>query len=382
MNAEIIPFRIQIPQVDLDDLRERLDHTRYPYPVPGTGSEQDHGIAPDYLRELADEWAHGFDWRAHEAELNTYPQFVTEIDGQTIHFVHMRSPEPGATPLLLNHSFPASFAEFLRAAGPLADPRAHGGDPADAFHIVIPSLPGFAFSTPLSARGWNLGRTALAFGELMTRLGYERFGVAGGDIGAGVGGQLAALLPDRVIGALTVSDRLQVGMAGDDFPVPDGLTLDERKELEAAQHDWSQRKGYRVLQNTQPNALSAGLADSPILQLAWIAEKFQEWANPATPITRDNILIGASLYWFTRTGPGAADFYWEMSHTQTGWGGSSPVPQGSSLFYSNPLVRKILHPGDNVAFFRDHPAGGHFPALEVPDLFIDDLRAFFSQLRN
>ncbi len=194
---------------------------------------------------------------------------MTEIDGQTIHFLHLRSPEPDATPLLLNHSYPTSFVEFLAASRPLSDPRAHGGDPADAFHLVIPSLPGFVFSSPL-----------------------------------------------RVIGAHTHGDRLQLGMVGEDLPVPNGLDADELEQLEAAQRDWAQRKGYRVLHSTQPNALSAGLADSPILQLAWIAEKFVEWANPATPICRDNVLLTASLYWFTRTGPDAANFHREMARAE------------------------------------------------------------------
>ncbi|MFB8003170.1 epoxide hydrolase family protein [Nocardia sp. NPDC056000] len=383
MSADIIPFRIDIPQVELDDLRDRLARTRSPHPVPGTGADWDHGIAPDYLGELAAYWADGFDWRAHEAELNRYPHFLTEIDGQRIHFLHLRSPAPNATPLLLNHSYPTSFVEFLAASGPLTDPRAHGGDPADAFHLVIPSLPGFAFSSPLSARGWNMERTALAFGELMTRLGYDRFGVEGGDLGAGVTGRVATLLPDRVIGAHTHGDRLQVGMVGEDLPVPAGLDPDEQKQLEHAQYTWSQMKGYKVLHQTEPNALSAGLADSPILQLAWIAEKFVEWANPATPISRDNVLITASLYWFTRTGPAAADFYWELAHaTNPGWGDTSAVPQGQSLFYSDAFVRKVLGAGDSVAFFRDHAEGGHFPAFEVTDLFVDDIRAFFRQLRN
>ncbi|WP_280446762.1 epoxide hydrolase family protein [Nocardia brasiliensis] len=383
MNAEIMPFRIDIPQVELDDLRDRLARTRSPFPVPGSGAQWDHGIAPDYLGELAAHWAGKFDWRAHEAELNKLPHFLTEIDGQTIHFLHLRSPEPDATPLLLNHSYPTSFVEFLAAGGPLTDPRAHGGDPADAFHLVIPSLPGFVFSSPLSARGWNLDRTALAFGELMTRLGYDRFGVEGGDIGAGVTGRVTALLPERVIGSHTHGDRLQLGMVGEDLPFPAGLDAEERKQVEAAQRDWARMKGYRVLHSTEPNALSAGLADSPILQLAWIAEKFVEWANPATPISRDNVLLTASLYWFTRTGPAAADLYWEMAHAEnSGWGGSSPVPQGQSLFYSDPLVRKALGAGDNVVFFREHAEGGHFPAFEVPDLFVDDIRSFFRQLRG
>ncbi|SFO84698.1 epoxide hydrolase family protein [Amycolatopsis rubida] len=383
MNSAIAPFRIRIPQAELDDLRDRLARTRSPHPVPDAGSQWDRGIPSGWLRELAACWAGEFDWRAHEAELNTFPQFVTEIDGQTIHFLHLRSPEPDATPLLLNHSYPTSFAEFLGVSGPLTDPRAHGGDPADAFHLVIPSLPGFVFSSPLSARGWNLERTALAFGELMTRLGYERFGVEGGDLGAGVTSRVAALLPDRVIGAHTHGDRLQLGMAGEDLPVPEGLSTAERGELEAARRRWSQMKGYRVLHSTEPNALSAGLADSPILQLAWIAEKLAEWAHPATPISREDILLTASLYWFTRTGPAAADFYWELAHAEnTGWGGSSPVPQGQSLFHSDPLVRKVLGAAGQAVFFRDHPEGGHFPAFEVPDLFVGDIRAFFRQLRH
>ncbi|WP_425588415.1 epoxide hydrolase family protein [Streptomyces tremellae] len=383
MSNEIHPFRIRIPQADLDDLHDRLARTRSPYPVPGAESEWDHGISSAYLHELAAYWADGFDWRAHEAGLNAFPQFLTEIDGQTIHFLHIRSPEPDATPLLLNHSYPTSFVEFLEASGPLTDPRAHGADPADAFHVVIPSLPGFAFSSPLSARGWNLERTALAYGELMTRLGYQRFGAEGGDLGAGVTGRVAMLMPDRVIGAHTHGDRLQLGMAGEDLPVPNGLSREELAGLAAAQRSWAQMKGYRVLHSTAPNALSAGLADSPILQLAWIAEKFVQWANPATPISRENVLITASLYWFTRTGPAAGDFYWELAHADNpGWGGASPVPTGSSLFYSDPLVRKVLGPGDSSVFFQEHTEGGHFPAFEVPDLFIDDIRAFFRTLRD
>lgn len=382
VSTGITPFRIQIPQAELDDLRERLARTRSPHPVPGAGEQWDHGIPQAYLAELAAYWADGFDWRAHETRLNAFDQFVTGIDGQRIHFLQLRSPEPDAVPLLLNHSYPTSFVEFLDVSGPLTDPRGHGADPADAFHLVIPSLPGFAFSSPLSARGWNLERTASAFGELMTRLGYQRFGVEGGDLGAGVTGRMAMLLPDRVIGAHTRGDRLQLGMAGEDLPVPEGLSPGEHAELEAAQRSWSQMKGYRVLHSTEPNALSAGLADSPVLQLAWIAEKLAQWANPATPLSREDVLITASLYWFTRTGPAAADFYWELAHAEnTGWGGASDVPMGASLFYSSPLVRKVLHPTDDGSFLSEHAEGGHFPAFEVPHLLIDDIRAFFRPLR-
>lgn len=380
---DIRPFRIAVPQAQLDDLRRRLHRTRAPFAVPAAGSTWDHGIAPDYLRELAEQWTGEFDWRAHESELNSFGHFLTEIDGQNIHFVHMPSPEPDAVPLLLNHSYPTSFAEFLEVGRRLSDPRSHGEDPADAFHVVIPSLPGFVFSSPLSERGWNLDRTALAFGELMKRLGYERFGSAGGDLGAGVTARLATLLPGRLIGAYTYGDRLQLGMVGEDFPTPEDLTSGERAELEAAQSNWEQMKGYRVLQSTMPNALSSGLADSPILQLAWIAEKLAQWANPATPISRAHVLLTASLYWFTRTGPAAADFYWELAHAEdASWGSGSEVPQGSSLFYSNPLLRKAFGPGDSNAFFREHVEGGHFPALEVPALLAEDIRSFFRTLRD
>ncbi|AMW20096.1 epoxide hydrolase family protein [Mycobacteroides chelonae] len=380
---EIRTFRIDIPQEQLDDLHNRLSRTRLPFAIPGAGSEWDHGIAPDYLRELASYWVDGFDWRVQERKLNEFDHFLTEIDGQTIHFLHIRSPEPNAIPLLLNHSYPTSFVEFLEVSKLLTDPRSQGADPADAFHVVIPSLPGFAFSSPLSARGWNLERTALAFGELMARLGYARFGAEGGDLGAGVTGRLASLLPERVIGTHTHGDRLQLGMAGEDFPAPDGLSAEEHAELKTAQQRWAQMNGYRILHSTQPNPVSAGLADSPILQLAWIAEKFVQWANPATPISRENVLITASLYWFTRTGPAAADFYWELAHAEdAGWGGSSTAPHGSSLFYSDPLIRKVLGPGDRDDFFREHVEGGHFPAFEVPELLVDDIRAFFRSLRN
>ncbi|WP_342217258.1 epoxide hydrolase [Nocardia abscessus] len=277
---QIRPFRIDIAQAELDELRERLGRTRSPHVVPGTEADWGRGIAPRYLRELVTYWREKFDWRAQEARLNAYDQFTTEIDGQTIHFFHVRSPEPEAIPLLITHGYPGSVAEFLDLIGPLTDPRAHGGDPADAFHVVIPSLPGFGFSTPLASAGWELARTTEAFAELMHRLGYAKFAAQGGDIGAGVTGRLAANHPERVIATHVNSDQGTLGLVGEQLPIPDGLTEDELAALEVARERWAQQKGYLVLQTTQPNAIAAALTDSPVAQLGWIAEKFQLWTRP------------------------------------------------------------------------------------------------------
>jgi epoxide hydrolase len=207
---EVRPFRIDIPDGDLDDLRDRLARTRWPDELPGGGWRR--GVPLDYLRQLADYWRTGFDWRAQEARLNGLPQFATEVDGQTIHFLHVRSPEPDALPLLVSHGYPSSVVEFLELIGPLSDPRGHGGNPADAFHLVVPSLPGFGFSTPVREPGWDLTRTTAAFAELMGRLGYDRYGVHGGDIGAGVSGALGATQPGRVVGVHTISDAMGVAV--------------------------------------------------------------------------------------------------------------------------------------------------------------------------
>ncbi len=380
-NPDVRPFHIDIPQAELDDLHRRLDQTRWPDPIPGTESEWSHGIAPDYLRKLADYWAEGFDWRTCEAELNKFDQFTTEIDGQRIHFLHLRSAEPDATPLLLVPAYPSSFVEFLEMIAPLIDPRAHGADPKDAFHVVIPSLPGFVFSSPTSSTGWGPERTAKAFGELMSRLGYERFGTQAGDIAAGVTGQMGALFPDRVIGNLLNTDRIVLGMAGEQYPVPEGLTEEDLNEIEAARQSWSQQRGYQILITTQPNALAMGLTDSPILQLAWIAEKYRLWIGERSQISQDKILTVASLYWFTRTGGSSTDFYWELSHS-SGWStAANKVAQGTAAFNSTPLLRKVADPGGG-AFFRSHTEGGHFPAFEVPDLLVEDLRTFFRSVRD
>jgi pimeloyl-ACP methyl ester carboxylesterase len=384
-SQEIRPFRIDIAQADLDDVHRRLANTRWPDEQPG--SEWSKGVPLGYLRELAEHWHTAYDWRAAEARLNQLPQFVTEIDGQTIHFIHQRSPESDATPLLVSHGYPSSVAEFMHLVAPLADPAAHGGDPRDAFHVVVPSLPGFGFSTPLSDAGWELGRTTAAFAELMTRLGYERFGAQGGDIGAGITGRLGATLPDRLIGTHVNSDRGSLGMAGEMFPIPDHLTDDERAVVDAARVAWTAERGYLDLQSHRPLTIGAALTDSPVGQLAWIAEKFQTWTNPiaATPdeaVDRDQLLTNISLYWFGRTGATAARFLYEAAHANLDWVAPSSVPAGWAVFNSHPVLRRIMDPGHKIQHWSEFAEGGHFAAMEVGDLWLADVRSFFRSLRD
>jgi len=384
---EIRPFRIDIPQAELDDLHRRLAATRLPDPVPGDTGDFSHGIPVAYLAGLVEYWRTSYDWRAAEAELNRWPQFLTEIDGQTIHFFHVRSPEPDATPLLISHGYPGSVVEFVKLLGPLADPRSYGGDPADAFHVVVPSLPGFGFSTPLSGPGWEVGRTTAAFAELMSRLGYERFGAQGGDIGAGITGRLGAVFADRVIGTHINSDRGALGQAGEFFPLPDDLTDEERAVVEAANAKWRTARGYLELQSHQPDNIAAALTDSPAAQLAWIAEKFEAWTNPAaaTPdqaVDRDQLLTLVSVYWFTKSGATAARFLYEAAHSHLDWVAPSTVPSGWAVFNNDPVLRRIMDGDHKIAHWSEYSEGGHFPAMECGALLVDDVRAFFRSLRS
>jgi epoxide hydrolase len=379
-DADVRPFRIAVPQADLDDLRDRLARTRWPDELPEVGWSR--GVPLDYLKELADHWRDGYDWRQQEARLNELPQCTTTVDGQVIHFVHVRSPEPGALPLLVTHGYPSSVVEFLEVIGPLTDPRTHGGDPADAFHVVAPSVPGFGFSTPVRQPGWEVARTAGAFAELMRRLGYERYGAHGGDIGAGVAGILGASRANQVVGTHTLSDARGVALAGVYFPLPDDLAEADRARVEERQRQWAEAKGYLDIQSTRPQTLAYALTDSPVGQLAWIAEKFEEWTEEA--VDRDLLLTNVSIYWFTRSGASAARFIYEGSHAGPDWGSpptTPPAPQGLALFGGDDLLRRVMDPDHRIAHWSEFDRGGHFPALEVPDLLVGDVRAFFRPLR-
>jgi pimeloyl-ACP methyl ester carboxylesterase len=385
-NTDIRPFRVAIPQADLDDLRQRLANTRWPDEAPGVGWER--GVPTGYLKGLAGYWREGYDWRAQEARLNAFPQFTAEIDGQTIHFLHARSPEPGALPLVLVHSWPGSFVEFMRLVGPLTDPRAHGGDPADAFHVVVPSIPGFGFSAPVREAGWTTGRTARAIAELMRRLGYARYGAHGGDIGAGIAGGLSPIDPDRVVGAHVTSDpptAVSFAMFTGDPAATPGLSPAERERVERMKRVAADGMGYLQIQTTRPRTLGYALTDSPVGQLAWIAEKFKEWTDPAAElpeeaVDRDQLLTNVSLYWFTRAGASAAHALYESMHAQE-WGEAGPAPTGWAVFGADPIARRLLDPERTIAHWSEFERGGHFPAMEAPDLLAGDLRAFFRRLR-
>ena len=377
MSDAILPFSIQIPQPDVDYLNDRLASARWPGELPGTGWTR--GIPLGYLKELAGYWRTQYDWRAAEAQLNSYPQFTTEIDGQRTHFLHIASGQPGAKPLLITHGFPSSVAEFWHLIQPLASPADDSG--VQAFHVVAPSLPGYAFSTPLSTTGWTMGRTARAWAELMRQLGYQRYGVHGGDIGAGVSGLVAGLDGDHVLGLHVVTDPLTAaatatflpGMAGhldQNHPV-DKLILDR---MDAFRTEGS---GYLAIQNSRPQTIGYGLADSPLLQLAWIAEKVHEWTD--LPVDRDQLLTTVSLYWFTGSGASAAHTLYEQAHSSD-WGVPPTVPQGFAVFGADETVRKLVAapPG---AHWTEFARGKHFPAMEAPADLAADLRTFFGPLR-
>ncbi|MFG1943226.1 epoxide hydrolase family protein [Nonomuraea sp. NPDC048826] len=376
---DIRPFRIDIPQADLDDLSDRLARTRWPDDLDGVGWS--YGVPVSYARALAEYWRTGFDWRAQEAALNAFPQFTTEIDGQNVHFLHVRSPEPDALPLLITHGWPGSVAEFMNVIGPLADPRAHGGDPADAFHVVAPSIPGFGFSGPTRERGWDMTRVAAAWKELMSRLGYERYGAQGGDTGAVISPTLGRLDPGHVAG---VHVNGGLGFPSGDPAELEGLTETERARL--ARYGDQDDLGYAMIQSTRPQTLAYGLHDSPAGQLAWIAEKFKEWTDPARElpedaVDRDQLLTNISLYWLTGTAGSSARLYKEGA---AAWGGRqepSALPHGVAVFPGDPGVRRVAEREHKIVHWSEFDRGGHFAAMEAPDLLVADIREFFRLVR-
>ena len=280
-DAALRPFRIEIPAAALDDLKHRLLNTRWPMESPVAGWER--GVPRGYLKGLAQYWATEFDWRTHEAQLNDLPQFVTEIDGQPIHFLHLRSPEPDAVPLIVTHGWPSSPVEFLKVIGPLSDPRSHAAAPADAFHLVIPSLPGYGFSPPPRRPGWgNLFGVARAWSELMRRLGYERYAVHGTDVGTGVAGMLAMVDSPRLVG-IHLTGTVAAMPLGPPLAL-DGLSEPDRKRAERFNAYRADGLGYLHMQATRPQTLAYALNDSPTGQLAWIVEKFHEWTDPAVEL--------------------------------------------------------------------------------------------------
>jgi epoxide hydrolase len=316
------------------------------------------------MRELCDDWVSGFDWRAQEAAINAIPQFTTEIDGQRIHFFHVRSATSDALPLILTHGWPGSVLEFLDVIGPLSKD----------FHLVIPSIPGFGLSGPTHEKGWDQVRVARAWAELMHRLGYERYGAQGGDWGSGISRALGGIAPERVVGVHITYLPTP--------PAPDGaveLSAEDHERAERTKRFAAARPGYQVLQATRPQTISYALTDSPVGQLAWIAEKFTEWTDPRSAISADQILADVSLYWLTATAGSSARLTKE-----TGIGGrvDCPVPVGMVVLPYDILlsVRPLAERMYDIVHWTEFERGGHFAALEVPDLFVSDVRAFFEKL--
>ncbi|GAB3885214.1 epoxide hydrolase [Kibdelosporangium lantanae] len=385
------PFRVDIPQAELDDLDRRIAATRWPSEVDGVGWAR--GVPVDYLRGLADYWRNGYDWRAAEARINRIPQFTTEIDGANVHFLHVRSPEPDALPVVLTHGWPGSFVEFLDLVGPLTDPRAHGGDPADAMDLVIPSLPGYGFSGPVREPGWGIERIAAAWAELMRGLGYDRYAAQGGDIGAVVAMELGRVAPERVAGVHV--NMLITTPSGDPAELSD-LTPADFARLDVLRRYDAELSGYMRIQATRPQTLAYGLNDSPVGQLAWIVEKFHDWTDRTAPlpedaVDRDTLLTNVMVYWLTRTGGSAAQLYYEgaalvqVMFTDPTSLPPLTVPLGVAVFPDDiflPVRRLAERDNHSITHWTEFDRGGHFASLERPDAFVDDLRTFCRSLKG
>lgn len=367
----ITPFTIAAPQSDLDDLRDRLVRTRWPDELPGVGGN--YGLPLDYVKGLVAYWRDGYDWRVWEAKMNTYPQFTTTVDGQNIHFLHVRSPEPDAFPLILSHGWPGSVVEYLRVIGPLTDPRTYGDDPAAAFHLVIPSLPGFGFSGPTTKTGWNRYRIARTWAALMDRLGYARYGAVGNDFGSMVSPEVGRVAPDHVVGAHVT--QIYSLPSGDPAELAD-LSPKDQSALEMFQWFAENRMAYLTLQSTQPQTLAFALMDSPVGQLAWNSQLFGE------AVDADFALTNVTLYWLTRTAASAARSYYENFHAEHPTEPTT-VPLGVAAFADDfsGIRRFAERDHTNIVHWTEFDRGGHYPAHQEPDLLVSDIRRFFHPLR-
>jgi pimeloyl-ACP methyl ester carboxylesterase len=374
----IASFRIAVPDHVLDDLRSRLGNTRWPDPEPVDDWSQ--GVPLGYVQEVCDYWATGYDWRRREAALNRFDQHTTSIDDLDIHFIHARSAEPAAFPLLITHGWPGSVVEFHKVIEPLTDPVGHGGDAADAFHVICPSLPGYGFSAKPTATGWGVPKIAETWAALMARLGYDRYGAQGGDWGAAVTTALGGLDTDHCAGIhLNMPLSRPAPDTGDD-------TEAETRARAALGHYQQWDSGYSKQQSTRPQTLAYGLTDSPAGQAAWILEKFWAWTDcdghPENALTRDELLDNIMLYWVNATATSSARLYWEsFSRFRPG---PVTIPTGVAAFPKEilPAPRRWCEQlYADIRRWTDMDRGGHFAAFEQPALFVDDVRAFFRLVR-
>ena len=379
MTAAVQPFRIAIPEADLDDLRARLARTRLP--EKETPDDWSQGIPLSYVRELIAYWKNGYDWRICEARLNALPQFTTRIDGLGIHFLHIRSPHANAQPLVLTHGWPGSIIEFMKVIGPLTDPVAHGGEARDAFHLVCPTLPGFGFSDKPTQPGWSIEHIANAWAQLMARLGYTRYFAQGGDWGALVTAAIGMQDTEHC-----AAIHMNMPIAPPDPANMENLTEREQSALAGMKHyqDWD--SGYSKQQSTRPQTLGYGLADSPAGQLAWIIEKFWSWTDcdghPENVLTRDELLDNVMMYWLTNSGASSGRIYWEsFGKTNTN---PISIPVGCSIFPKE-IFRTSRRWAEkrfsNLIHFNDLDKGGHFAAMEQPASYLDEVRTTFRKVR-
>jgi pimeloyl-ACP methyl ester carboxylesterase len=380
--SSITPFTVAVPEAKLQDLKARLANTMLPSEVDAHGWAA--GPTGAWVRSMLEHLKSGYDWRAQEAAINRHPQFTTEIDGQTVHFIHVKSKEQNATPLLLIHGWPGSIVEFLGVIGHLTDPVAHGGKPSDAFDVVIPSLPGFGFSGPTRDAGWNNKRIGAAFIELMDRLGYTRFAVQGGDAGAIIGPEIGRLAPEKIIG-------IHLNAATMGF-IPFGpvsteeiatFTDSEKVRLQRVQRFMAEHMAFNVVQSSRPQALAYAVSDSPVGLLAWISELFTSFGDRPDAIDRDAFLTNVLIYWFTNTIASSMRLYYENAHDPDAWSpkANSGVPTGVAVFgFDEVPIRRYGETSNTIVRWTEFDQGGHYAVLEVPDIWVGDVRAFFAGL--
>jgi pimeloyl-ACP methyl ester carboxylesterase len=381
----ISSYTLSIADAQLDDLHHRLAAARWP--LEAHADDWTRGVPPAYAMKLRDYWLHEYDWRREEASLNRHPQFIAEIDGQPIHFFHARSRHPGALPLMLLHGWPSSSIEFIGLLERLTDPTSHGGRAGDAFHVVVPTTPGFGLSIPLR-EGWDAMRTARAYHRLMRALGYDAWGVHGGDIGADIAGEMNHL-EGGLVGVHVSTDLPSLiwfaRFTGGDPASAPGQSEAERAMVLDVMARMAEDGGYLEIQRTRPSTIGYLLNDSPLGQLAWMAEKFKRWTGqgdrlPEETIGIDRLLAIVSLYWFTMSGASAAQFLCTNLHAARDWGRPSFAPVGMAVFGARGNARALHAAGHAPAYWSEFPDGGHFPALETPDLLVQDLRTFFRGL--
>jgi hypothetical protein len=371
--AAISPYTVQVPEDDLEDLGSRLRLVRWPDELADAGWE--YGVPRGYVQDLVGYWHDGYDWREHEARLNEHPQFVTEIDGQRVHFLHVRSPEPDALPLICTHGWPMSVFEYLGLIGPLSDPRAYGADPDDAFHLVIPSIPGVAFSGPTSEPGWTTARVAAAWVSLMARLGYDRYGAHGNDGGSMISPEVGRLDPERVVGVHVT--QLFSFPSGDPSELADLTPEDQAALAFLQQFSSSGGLAYNAYQSAQPQTIAYALQDSPAGWIAWVAQLFRD------AIDRDAIVTEAAAYWLTGTVGSSIRRYHAEAHANHRPQEPTTTPTGVAIFAEDfQSIRRLAERDHaNIVSWNRYPTGSHFATRDATDLLVDDIRGFYRTLR-